>query len=291
MFVSDFNYHRPESVEEACRLLARSQDGIVLAGGTDLLVDLKLGKRRPRDVVSLTRIRELGSIDLEDHTIRIGASVTHNRLIASPAVRDCCPALAEAAATIGTEQIRNTATVGGNLCTASSCMDTAPILIALGAKVELHGSRRKRTVPLSEFFTGHRTTVRKSGEILTYILLPLPRKGTGAAYRKFGLRQAANISVASVAAVVRLADGRCEDACIVMGAVAPTPKIARKASELVKGQSRSDLSMERVGEAAAAEAEPIDDIRGSAAFRRELTAVLTRRALAAALDRASRDLR
>ncbi len=203
MFIPDFNLHRPDKLDEACRILDESSDGVLLAGGTDLLLDLKQGKRHHQDVVSLTRIAELQSIVVENDKLVLGAAVTHNQLIESPVVREKCFALSEAAEVIGTEQIRNTATVGGNLCTAASCADTAPILFALRAEVEITNSRGTRALPLEEFFTGHRTTALERGDILSRILVPVPAPGTGACYQKFGLRGAANISVASVAAMIR----------------------------------------------------------------------------------------
>jgi len=288
MYISDFEYHQPKTVAEACRLLESNPDGAILAGGTDLLVDLKQGKRHHPSIISITDIPDLQAVELSGDKIFIGACVTHNGLADSPVLRQHCAALAEAAETIGTEQIRNTATVGGNLCTAASCADTAPMLIALGAEAVLTCAQNERTIPLSGFFTDHRTTALQKGEILTRIVLPMPIQGTGAAYKKFGLRGAANISVASVAAMVRLVDGLCEDACFVMGAVAPTPKIARGAIGLVKGKPVTGISEATVGAAVAEEAEPIDDIRGTARFRREITAVLARRALIEALSRAKR---
>jgi CO/xanthine dehydrogenase FAD-binding subunit len=291
MFIPDFNLHRPDKLEEACRILDESPDGVLLAGGTDLLLDLKLGKRHHEDVISLTRIAELQSITVEANQLVLGGGVTHNQIIESPVVRENWFALSEAAETIGTEQIRNTATVGGNLCTAASCADTAPILIALGAEVEITNSGGKRFLPLEEFFTDHRTTALQKGDILSRIRVPEPAPGTGACYRKFGLRGAANISVASVAAMIRLEDGVCRDARFVMGAVAPTPKIAVKAGELVQGKSFSALSdesfLEQLGRAVSDEAEPIDDIRGSAEYRREVTAVQAQQAFTVALERAS----
>jgi CO/xanthine dehydrogenase FAD-binding subunit len=290
VYIPDFRYHQPSTVGEACRILDASQDAALLAGGTDLLVELKQGKRRSRDVVSLTKIRELQSISVEGETLSIGAVVTQNQLIASPLVREHCPALGEAAAAIATEQIRNTATIGGNLCTAASCADSAPILIALDAEIELAGNRGERCLPLQEFFIGHRATVLEKGEILTRVLVPMPAPGTGAAYEKFGLRGSASVAVASVAVRVGLEKGICRRACFVMGAVAPTPKISRGAAELVEGRAASELAanevlLETVGRVAAADAEPIDDLRGSGAYRRALVAVLARRALLDALGR------
>jgi carbon-monoxide dehydrogenase medium subunit len=161
----------------------------------------------------------------------------------------------------------------------------------VGAEVEIVSRRGKRVLPLEAFFTNHRTTALAKGDILSRILVPVPSKGTGACYRKFGLRGAANISVASVAAMVRLEDGVCRDARFVMGAVAPTPKIAGKAAELAQGKSVAELSdesfIDELGRAVSDEAEPIDDIRGSAKYRREVTAVQARHAFTVALERAS----
>ncbi len=291
MFIPDFNLHRPDKLEEACRILDESPDGVLLAGGTDLLLDLKLGKRHHKNVISLTRITELKSITVENDKLVLGAGVTHNQLIESPVVREKWFAISEAAESIGTEQIRNTATVGGNLCTAASCADTAPVLIAMRAEVEITNSSGKRALPLEEFFTDHRTTALEKGDILSRILVPVPSPGTGTCYKKFGLRGAANISVASVAAMVQLEDGVCRDARFVMGAVAPTPKIAVRAGELIQGKSVSELSDESVLQQLALvisnEAEPIDDIRGSGAYRREVTGVQARRAFTVALERAN----
>jgi carbon-monoxide dehydrogenase medium subunit len=291
VYISDFHYHRPESLGEACRLLETSPNGALVAGGTDLLVELKQGKRSHQDVISLTRIPELRAIDVQEQILRIGAAVTHNQIMHSSLVREHCFALSEATESIATEQIRNTATVGGNLCTAASCADTAPILIALAAEVELATSRGQRTLPLAEFFVDHRKTVLETGEILRSILVPIPQPGTGTAFRKFGVRGAANIAVASVAVWVRVAGGRVQDARFVMGAVAPTPAVSPRAVEVVRGQPIAELEegrplSQRVGQAVAEDAEPIDDIRGSAGFRREIIAILARRALGVALGRA-----
>ena len=292
MYISDFRYHRPETLDEAVRILNDSPDGVLLAGGTDLLVDLKQGKRWHQDVISLTRVEELGSICIHGDTLVIGATVTHNQLIHSPLVREHCFALSEAAESIATEQIRNTATVGGNLCTAASCADTAPILMALGSSLEIVGKPGQRTLPLADFFVDHRTTALEHGEVLSAIVVPIPARGVGAAYEKFGLRQAANISVASVAVMVRVQDEQVVEARFVMGAVAPTPRISARAYAVVKGQPTAELSqggelMKQVGQAVAADADPIDDLRGTAEFRREITETLTQRALSTALNRAT----
>lgn len=290
VYISDFRYHRPETIEEALGLLSASSDGVPLAGGTDLLIDLKQGKRSHRDVISLTHIRDLSTIGVQQERLHVGSTVTHNELIRASLIREHCHAISEAAGTIATEQIRNVATVGGNLCTAASCADTAPILIALDAEIELAGSHGRRTLALADFFLDHRRTALERGELLTKIIVPLLPRGTGAAFKKFGLRAAANITVASVAAVVRISGGHCEDARFVMGAVAPIPTVSTHAADLIRGKAIAEISedrlLEQVGHAVADDARPIDDIRGSRAFRRDITAVLARRALTEALARA-----
>lgn len=291
MYICDFRYHRPGSLAEAVDLLNESSDAALIAGGTDLLVELKQRKRFHADVIALSRIENLRSIDVLDGSLVIGATVTHNQLVHSPLVLQHCVAISEAAASIATEQIRNTGTVGGNLCTGASCADAAPTLMALDAHVELIGIRGERRLPLTDFFVDHRRTLLQKSEIMGRIVVPAPASGSGVAFEKFGLRQAANISVASVAAMVRVVDGRCVAARFVVGAVAPTPRVCRTAAALAEGSPISELSegselMRQIAQATAGDAQPLDDIRGSAEFRREITVALARRALRRALSRA-----
>jgi carbon-monoxide dehydrogenase medium subunit len=293
MYISDFNYHKPLSIQEACTILADSPDGAPLAGGTDLLVEMKQGLRHHQDIVSLTAIGELKSIYQEEANLFIGAGVTHSEVMASPLIKELFPAITEAASTIGTDQVRNTGTIGGNLCTAASCSDMAPILMALKASVEIHGPAETRTVPLVDLFVFHKETRIQKGEIITKIIVPLAKAGTGACFEKFGLREAASISVASAAVAIIVDNGLCADARVVIGAVAPTPKISTSANEVLIGKKVAELSedsssLKQVGEAAAADSLPLDDIRGTADYRRDLIKVLTQRAVIKALSRASR---
>ncbi len=291
MYISDFNYYRPKTMEEACRILATSEDGVPLAGGTDLLVEMKQGLRHHQDIISLAEIEELKAITVNGNQLNIGAGVTINELIHSNVLQKNCPVIGEAAALIATEQIRNKATLGGNLCTAASCCDTAPILMALGAIVELVSKSGSRTIPMKDFFINHKRTVLNKGEIVKKVTVPVPTTGTGACYNKFGLREAASIAVASVAAMVKVSDNVCTDACIVMGAVAPTSKISQKASDILINKTLSQLTeassvIKQAGEIAAEDAEPIDDIRGSAAFRREIIKSLIQQGVIEAVNRA-----
>ncbi len=292
MYISDFNYHKPLSKQDACRILSESLDGAPLAGGTDLLVEMKQGLRQHQDIVSLTAIDELKSIEQDTANLFIGAGVTHNEMITSPVIKESFTAIAEAASTIGTDQIRNTGTIGGNLCTGASCCDMAPILLALNARVEICSFTKTRTVPLKEFFVSHKETRIQKGDILTKIIVPRKETGTGACFEKFGLREAASISVASVAVAISIKDGICEDAVIVIGAVAPTPKISTSANGVLIGKKISELSTDSVllkqaCTAAVADSIPIDDLRSSAEYRRHLIKVLSRRAVVKAMSRAS----
>lgn len=290
MYISDFNYHKPGSLSEACKLLEKSKNSAVIAGGTDLLVEIKQGFRYHQDIVSLAEIKELKTINEDEDKLCIGACITHNELTGSPVIKNNFPAIAEAANTIGTHQIRNTATIGGNLCTGASSCDMAPILIALNASVEIASLTKVRTVSLKNFFTFHKKTCIKKGEIITKIIIPQPKPYTGAYFEKFGLREASSISVASVGAMIKFSNNICDEVCIVIGAVAPTPKISDKANKLIKGRKISELSenssiLKQAGEAAAEDSLPIDDIRGSAEYRRDIIKVITQRAIIKALDR------
>jgi len=271
--------------------LAESRNGIPLAGGTDLLVEMKQGLRHNQDIVSLMAIDELKTIDQDASNLFIGAGVTHNEIISSPLMQKLLPAIAEAASTIGTEQIRNMGTIGGNLCTGASCCDMAPILMALNARVEICSFYKTRTMPLNKFFISHKETRIQNGEIMTRIIIPRKAIGIDACYEKFALRGAASISVASVAVAVKQNRVFCTDACVVLGAVAATPKICVNASKLLKGKKIAELSensplLDQACAAAAVDALPIDDLRSSAEFRRLLVSILARRAILKALTRA-----
>ncbi|MFC1563717.1 FAD binding domain-containing protein [candidate division KSB1 bacterium] len=282
MFIPEFNYYKPETIEEAYTLVNEINDPGLLAGGTDLLVEIKQGKRSHNDIISLTGIEELKKIIKEGDKIYIGAGVIHNEILNSPLLKEYCSALCDTARNIATEQIRNTATLGGNLCTAASCCDMAPILISLGAEIDVVSTNGERVIPLSDFFTGHRTTALKRNEILYRIKINIPSESTSACYKKFGIRDAASIAVASVACMIKIENDTCTEASIVLGAVAPAPKLSGKAAALIKGRKLNELTGEylaQIGEAAAADSQPINDIRGTAGYRKELVKILTIRAI------------
>jgi carbon-monoxide dehydrogenase medium subunit len=277
---------------EACKLLEQSENGAPIAGGTDILVEIKKGLRHNDDIVSLMAIDELKVIDEDMDALHIGAGVTHNEVKYSSLINKKFPAIVETASKIGTDQVRNTGTIGGNLCTGASCCDMAPVLMAHNASVEISSSIKQRIVSVKDFFIFHKETSLKRGEIMTKIIVPKVESGTGFCFEKFGLREAASISVASASAMIELKDGKCIDTCVVIGAVAPIPKISKKAGEVLNGIDISKLSesssvLRKAGDAAEIDSLPLDDIRGTADFRRNVVKVLTQRAILKAAIRAS----
>ena len=288
MYLTGIRIHTPLTVAEALGLLVDLENARVMAGGTDLLVDIKQGLVKARDIISIQEIEELKGIQKEGNEVRIGASVSPQDLLSSSLIKEYFPALAEAARSLASPQIRTLGTVGGNITSAVPSADLPPTLIAADASVELRCSRSARTILLSEFFTGPRKTVCRAGELLTSIFLPLPPPNTGISYMRFTLREANALAVASVASRLTLKDGKIEKAAIVLGAVAPTPVLALKASEFLQTKNPSPELFEEAAAIAKEEGKPISDIRGSAWYRKELIQVLTRRSLSEAFERARR---
>lgn len=284
MYLTDFTYHKPDSIEKVFKLLEKTKNPALLAGGTDVLVEIKKGLRYNENIISLADLKELKLINETEQSLSIGACVTHNQVLKSPLINRVFPALSEAASKIGTDQIRNTGTVGGNLCTGASCCDMAPVLITLNAKVEITSSTNIRLVSLKDFFIFHKETALKKGEIMTKIIIPIPHKGYGASFEKFGLREAASISVASVSVSISSDSTFCTDSIVVIGAVAPTPRISHNTIEILNCKKvteliNNSLLLKSIGEAAVKDALPIDDLRGSAEYRRSLVNALTQRAV------------
>lgn len=281
-------YFVPPSVPDATGILAGHPGAQVIAGGTDLVVRLRAGLVRPPALVDIERIPDLQQIVRVDGTLRIGATVTVRALVASLPVHELAPVLAEAGGQMGAVQLRNMATVGGNLASAVPSADLAPPLLVLDALAHIAGPDYTRTLPVEEFFVAPHRCALRNAEILTAVAIPAAAgaEGCGAAFLKFGKRSAQVLAVVNAAAWVRLRGGVIEEARVALGAVAPTPLRARGAEMLLRGQ-RPDPEIIREGaEAAAAETRPITDMRASAEFRRELSRVLVRRALLRAVQRA-----
>lgn len=288
MDLPDIEYHAAATLEDASRLMQRhAPHARFLAGGTDLLVDLRVGRISLGHVISLTRIDALRGLSVTNRGLRIGALSTINKLAHSPIVRERWAPLLDAAGQMAAPQIRNVATVGGNLASAVPCADLPPILMVLEATVTLWSPGGERTVPVDAFFLGPRQTVMHDDELLTAVEVPPLPAGFGAAYARLGLRDGNAIAVAGVAAALQLdAHDAVQRARIALGAVAPIPKRVRAAEAALIGDSADENAFEQAAQAALQAAEPLSDIRGSAEYRRRMVGVLTRRALAMAHRRA-----
>jgi len=288
--VRRFELAVPGSVDECLQILAkRGPDTKVVAGGTDLLPQLKNGVLKPGWVVDLSAVAELRTIsDAPDGGLRIGASVTARELELDARVRSRFPALAESAAMVGSVQVRNLATLGGNLCNAAPSADMAPPLLALDAEAVIAGPSGQRRVSMASFFLGVRRTVLAPGELLLEIVVPAQGAHSGGNYLRHTPRRELDIAVVGVASQVTLAGGKCTAARIALAAVAPVPLRATDAEQALVGQPLTPQQIERAADLASGAARPIDDHRGSIEFRNHLVRVLTRRTLTTALERASR---
>lgn len=286
MPLSEIRIHTPGTIAEALRLLADLSHAWIMAGGTDLLVDIKQGLVKAKEVISLQNIEELKGIKKTGNRIRIGALSTSQDILSSAIINRHIPALAEAAGSMASVQIRNLATVGGNIASAVPSADLPPTLIAADASVELKCAKSSREIRLYEFFTGPRETVCRSGELLAAVLVPLLPPNSGISYQKYALREANALAVASVASRLTLRKEKIEKAVIVLGAVAPIPLLASESSACLQGKIPSQDIFEKAADMASREGKPISDIRGSAWYRKELVRTLTRRSLFEALARA-----
>jgi CO/xanthine dehydrogenase FAD-binding subunit len=284
--LSEIKFHSPHNLVEAFKLLGELKEARIAAGGTDLFVDIKQGLIEAGDIISLHKIEDLKGIGKKDKRIRIGAMVSAQEIISNSLLDRYIPVLADAARSMASYQIRSMATIGGNISSAVPSADLPPALITAEATVELRCSESSREVSLSEFFRGPRETICQTGELLTFIFIPFPPPNTGISYKKFALREANALAVASVASRLTLKDGKIDRAAIVLGAVAPTPVEAFKTSEFLSGKEPSQSLFEEASLMAKEEGKPISDIRGSIWYRKELIPVLTRRALTEALSQA-----
>jgi carbon-monoxide dehydrogenase medium subunit len=287
--VRRFELATPTSVEECLKTLAqRGPEAKLLAGGTDLLPQLKNHLLKPACVIDVSGVADLRIVEGDARRgFRIGASVTARTLEQHAGIRSAYPALAESAALVGSIQVRNLATLGGNMCNAAPSADMAPPLMALEAEAVIAGPKGRRRVPVAEFFLGVRRTVLAPDELLLEFAVPAPAARSGGHYLRHTPRRELDIAVVGVSSEVVLTDGVCGKARIALAAVAPTPVRATAAEQALQGQPLTAAAIERAAELAVQAARPIDDQRGSADFRRHLVRVLTRRTLTRALERAS----
>lgn len=285
-------YVAPKTVNQAVKVLAEQGDAArPLVGGTDVLVQLRVGRRpQVRTLVDMKHIPELTRLSYNQRQgLYIGAAVQCYEAYEDPTVRRLYPGLIDAAELIGSVQIQGRASIGGNVCNAAPSGDSIPILIALSATCSIAGPNGTRTVPMEQFFTGPGTTVLHKGEILTAIRVPPPPPNSGAAYLRFIPRNEMDIAVAGAGASVVLdsARQRITAARVALASVAPTPLFVPAAGTALVGRSVTDeQAINAAGEAASAAARPITDMRGTIEFRRHLCNVLTRRTLHKAIERA-----
>ncbi|MEW6270319.1 MAG: xanthine dehydrogenase family protein subunit M [Thermodesulfobacteriota bacterium] len=285
----EIRYSAPATVPEAVALLAADGGAArVLAGGTDLLIQLRAGTCPARHLIDVKRITELARLEWDaSGALHVGAAVPCWRLAEDRRARATFPGLVEAAALIGSTQIQSRATIAGNLCNGSPAADTTPALIALGAVCVAQGPRGSREIPCESFLLAPGRTALQPGELLTEVRVPAPAPRSADCYQRFTPRNEMDIAVVGVGASVMLGpDGRCTAARIALGAVAPTVLLAPDAAGVLVGTTLDDAALDRAAEAARAIARPISDMRAPADYRRELTGVLVRRVVAEAARRA-----
>ncbi len=286
-----FDYIEPQSLGEACGLLERHGDEAkVIAGGTALLIWMRLRLLNPRVVISLGKIPDFDTIHFDPKEgLRIGAGARHREIEMSPVVRNHYPLLYETFRKVAQPRIRNMGTIGGNLCQGDPLTDPGTSLMVLDAELTLVSRNGQRTLPVEKFFVDYYQTDIRPEEILTEIHVPPPIQGQSWAHIKFLPRSLEDFATVGVALTLRGQGSRCEDIRLALNSVAPTIFRAKRAEEILRDQEIRNDSVHRMAETAAEEADPMDDNRGSAEYKRELIKVLVRRATEEALQRAVTD--
>jgi CO/xanthine dehydrogenase FAD-binding subunit len=288
--LKDFEYTTPQTLREAVALLAEKGEGArVLAGGTDLIVQLRIKRLQPERVVDVKNIPEVNELSYGPRKgLTIGAAVPCHRLYEDAEIAARYPGLIDSASIIGGIQIQGRATFGGNVCNSSPSADSTPVLIAYGATCEIAGPNGRRQIAVEDFCTAPGRNLLQPGELMVSLQIPPAQKHSGAHYLRFIPRNEMDIAVVGVGAYVELANRKKEfkTVRIALGAVAPTPLFARATGDLLVGREVSAEAIEEAAEAAKAIARPISDMRGTAEFRTHLVGVLTKRALNGAVERA-----
>jgi carbon-monoxide dehydrogenase medium subunit len=313
-FMKKFDYLRPQTLEEALSLLNQhGKKAKLIAGGTDVIVMIKQKAMMPEVLISLRGIQGLDQIRY-DGSLTIGAMVTHRDIEKSEVIRKKFSALTDAADVLGSIQIRNVATIGGNICTAAPSADTATSLLVLGTQVKIKSPSEERTVPIEGFFTGPGETVLKKGEMVTELIIPKPLSHTGSGYWKLQRRLALDLPILGVSVLLSLNKGTvscsdmlctsspissilhamekdeltCTEIRIALGVAAPTSMRAFKAENLMRGKKISDELLEEVANMASMEAQPRDSIRGEAWYRKDMIRVLVKRMAMKCIERVVR---
>ncbi|MEQ9714916.1 MAG: xanthine dehydrogenase family protein subunit M [Candidatus Asgardarchaeum sp.] len=284
--VHDIEFLTPKTEDELLDILDRYKEKAkVLAGGSDLLLLIRRNLiARPNYIVNIMEIPSLKYINEDEETVRIGATVTHTEAIENQIINREFPSLVKALKTIGSTQIRNWATIAGNLANASPAADSAPILIALDAKLKIKSAKDEKIIPVEELFVGVKKTILKPNEIIKEIIIPKKRKNFAADFIKLGKRNALVLAVVSAAAGIEMSeDGKIKNIRIALGSVAPTPLRAKKAEDVLRGKEPKMDLIDKCAKVAKEESKPISDVRASAEYRREMVYVLTKRVILNAL--------
>ena len=290
--MNDFQYLAPHKLDEAAVLMAEHAGSAqLLAGGTDLLIFMRNGRKSPDVIIDAKKIPELTRMSLDADRLTIGAAVSCRTIWEHPEIAERFPALTDAATLIGGIQIQGRATFGGNLCNAAPSADTVPPVIVYGAIAHIISARGERDVPVEEICTGPGRTSLAPDEILVSLSIPVPPANSGAAFLRFIPRNEMDIAVANVAARVDLdeAGTTFKSARIAIGAVAPTPLLVEAAGAALSGKPVNDASISAAARIARDAATPINDMRGTIEHRKQLVEVLTTRALRAAIVRAGEE--
>jgi len=286
--MQSFDYQKVYSLQEALDAASASKGASVfMAGGTDLLVQIKEGKKRLQGIIDVKGISEMDGVVITGSECSIGALTSIRTLETSLSISEKVPLLAQAAAKLGSVQVRHRATIGGNLCNASPSADTASALLALDAQVEIYGKAGTRVIDLDKFFLGPGATVLGDGEILTRLKIPLTRKRRGSVYYKLSTRKAMDLAFVGVAVLLELGgNDEISKTRIALGAVAPTPIRVPSAEKQLEGIRLSPEAARESAELAARSCEPISDHRASAEYRREMVRELCQQGLLAAYRQA-----
>ncbi|MEM2005075.1 MAG: xanthine dehydrogenase family protein subunit M [Zestosphaera sp.] len=285
--IPEVEYIRVSNLDEALQLLSQyGPEAKILAGGTDLLVDLKVGRCRPKVILDMSGVKDLRYIIDDGDKIRIGALTKVQEVVESPVVKAKAPLLTEALSELGSWQVRCMATVGGNLCNASPAADSAPPLLVHEAKAKLTSKQKTRTIKIEELITGPGKTALRPDELLEEIIIPRRGKG-GSSFIKIG-RVAVDLAIASAATYVVVEDGVVSEIRVALGSVAPKPIRARGCEAMLKGRKINDDVLRAASEAVVNEVSPIDDVRSSAWYRREVSKALVYDSLVRSLARARR---
>lgn len=282
--LQEFGYYDPKKIKDAVSILEKLDKKVmILAGGTDLLNQMKLRQVLPKFLLNIKNMKELEYIRPKKE-LEIGALTTITAIRESEVIKMKYPSLYEATEWFGTPPIRNMATLGGNICRSSPSSDMVPPLMALDAKLKLVGPNGERKVPIEEFMVGVGENILDR-EILKEIIIPQQERSSGTAFRKLG-RSSADLAKVSCAVRIAIKDGRCEEIRIVLGAVADKVFRASKAEELIRGGKVTDTVIEEAGKKASQEAQPITDVRSTADYRRRMIEVLVKRLIPLSIERA-----